>query len=1682
MPNKYIQSAQTYIKRSLATIIICGLVLSFLNAGAVVKAQADFCNGLSGEFAGFLDCSNSFSSFTEFQGGLTAPDTEGYDESLTEATDIKTFAKNITNFALGFLGLIAVLIIVYSGFKYVTSNGSEDQAGEAKKGITYALIGILIIFASYAIVNTILQAPGGDGTNIRQQAGVRGSGPDGTNRAQLANFNSAAEEVKKVTNDLLRSYQKSYELAQKANKLTNYKPNKWTKRSDFLDYLQYLKNELQTIRSQAGFTSDTYLATNYILNNLIDPSIVAVNQLIQGEKIQELNNTIGENNFSNMLDDVSRDIEGFFNENFGNSRSVQREYNCALPPEERSVLAGYEDCAEGNDVVTGAFVTTISAIAGGGIGAAIGGTGGAIFFGALGATAGVIGSNESSALNDDNQATTNLNIEQSGMIIDQLFDASIRNLLIDNGIKTDFGRNIEIYESRLLDIRRNIDATGILSEGNKFDDAIDKIGFEQDEDIFKLSARLPDTEDVSSIFGSYITNAANALKDLYTYLTTLRFTVPIIRADTVAGNAPLIVNFDGALSYDPANQSIAEANFTWDPINGATEDAVECFQTNLNQAAISCVFKRPGVYLPKLTVKSSSTDTENPIVSGVAYQTISVSAPTAKIQLKAVTGGVDSTLRQYDENGNLLVDINEYSVTLEQAKAGIKFDATGTDTESGSDGRRITKYQWIFNDTGLSVTGSGNSSGTRSNGEVAISDTGTTISENAKTITRKFSKRGMISAQLVVTDTQGNIDRKLFTIRVTDLVARITMANAQSTGTPGEEFKFDASASRSDVSPNLAYKWKIEDEGPGGLDNFEQTSFSSENETFDYKFKAPGKKKVTVEVQVDGSGGGKTDSFTQEITINSQKPSALFEVTFPEKTNRPSYVVLDAANSFDPDEGDTLKYSWRMFNATPGVDYEIISGAEAFNNPNVFTDNPKVELIFKRKGVYKIELVVQDQYEPSLRQTSTINRDVTINTVIDVKFADSQTYAAQLQSVTGGALQANVNFDLESKNAESVSINFGDNSTPKVERFSNGKLTVSHTYTRAGSYEVTLKARKGDEMNEAKALIIIGGGDQPVAIPRIKIGNAFAASLEDLPEIYREAPITFDAASSLNSDATSSNLSYSWNMGDGRAYSTSVVTHTFTDLPPSTPGFFEVRLTVTDNRDVTKSDTRVIPIKVVGAKPQIQTIIAEIEGNDDTTPVNVNVEVVAPRDRDGTITKYRYYYFPINDQTRELGVKESTSNKTTLTLNTFGQAGAEVEYAICVDIEDSDENEVKCKDLFPDGKYTTVKVTNGRNDPPTVDFRVDRTNVKVGETVNFYDLSRDTDGRIIEWVYDLEGDNSFVNNTKYEQGNISHTFTKKSPRDGYNVRLRVTDDKGSSAVSQSRKIYVDGVLDAPTALFTYVTQDDEVQFSDKSTVDTANGGTIASYKWDFNALVDSDGDGNAKNDADSTVKNPKHTYASSGIYEVNFTVTDSESNEATISRQVVVQKISAGKANPFANAESATTVTDTTNLYKDILRTVPARSASTGAISLTGETAKVRFDFSHLPATTKRIILDRNIYFDTNSGDASLRNYGPGDGVRNNDIDVLSLSLRSFEVTFEKAWSPIRLQIAVEDASGKIYTDQADVVFGNAEVTATDLQAALKYNPVNNLPAFIYFIILFGISVSSTFIIKLRDKKFKRKI
>lgn len=73
-------------------------------------------------------------------------------------TGLRGIVLTIVNFFLTFLGLLAVVMVIYGGFLYVGSAGNEEAVGKAKKILMYAAIGIIIIIVSFALVNTLLSA------------------------------------------------------------------------------------------------------------------------------------------------------------------------------------------------------------------------------------------------------------------------------------------------------------------------------------------------------------------------------------------------------------------------------------------------------------------------------------------------------------------------------------------------------------------------------------------------------------------------------------------------------------------------------------------------------------------------------------------------------------------------------------------------------------------------------------------------------------------------------------------------------------------------------------------------------------------------------------------------------------------------------------------------------------------------------------------------------------------------------------------------------------------------------------------------------------------------------------------------------------------------------------------------------------------------------------------------------------------------------------------------------------------------------------------------------------------------------------------------------------------------------------------------------------------------------------
>jgi len=85
-------------------------------------------------------------------------------------TDIRVTIGRIINAFLGLLGIVAVLIILYAGFLWMTAGGDAGKIETAKKWIINGVIGLIIILSSYAIASFILRAVTGE------EAGTPGPG------------------------------------------------------------------------------------------------------------------------------------------------------------------------------------------------------------------------------------------------------------------------------------------------------------------------------------------------------------------------------------------------------------------------------------------------------------------------------------------------------------------------------------------------------------------------------------------------------------------------------------------------------------------------------------------------------------------------------------------------------------------------------------------------------------------------------------------------------------------------------------------------------------------------------------------------------------------------------------------------------------------------------------------------------------------------------------------------------------------------------------------------------------------------------------------------------------------------------------------------------------------------------------------------------------------------------------------------------------------------------------------------------------------------------------------------------------------------------------------------------------------------------------------------------------------
>ena len=101
-------------------------------------------------------------STASLSGSVSAQVSKGIDTATTSEMKGKSIdgdsglIKTVVNVLLWAVGILSVIMIIFSGFRYITSAGDASKTGSAQSTLTYSVVGLIVAIMAYAIVNMVI--------------------------------------------------------------------------------------------------------------------------------------------------------------------------------------------------------------------------------------------------------------------------------------------------------------------------------------------------------------------------------------------------------------------------------------------------------------------------------------------------------------------------------------------------------------------------------------------------------------------------------------------------------------------------------------------------------------------------------------------------------------------------------------------------------------------------------------------------------------------------------------------------------------------------------------------------------------------------------------------------------------------------------------------------------------------------------------------------------------------------------------------------------------------------------------------------------------------------------------------------------------------------------------------------------------------------------------------------------------------------------------------------------------------------------------------------------------------------------------------------------------------------------------------------------------------------------------
>ncbi len=648
-----------------------------------------------------------------------------------------------------------------------------------------------------------------------------------------------------------------------------------------------------------------------------------------------------------------------------------------------------------------------------------------------------------------------------------------------------------------------------------------------------------------------------------------------------------------------------------------------------------------------------------------------------------------------------------------------------------------------------------------------------------------------------------------------------------------------------------------------------------------HAYGAAGTYTITLTVQDNGGAVGSTSHTLAVIAAANQPPTASFTAS-PSPALVGQAVTFNASASTDAD-GAIVYYGWAFGDSTNGSG---VTASHAYSSPGTYIATLTVQDNGGATGAATRQVIVQAPTAPDLVVQSftyapsspTVGQSLTFSVTV-----------GNQGSAGAGAFRVRLSGSSLSTTAASSSLGAGSSRTLSLVL----PLTASvETFTV--TVDDLSQVAESNESNNVQSIAVAAVTPAPVA----RAGGPYAGTVG--------TPVTFNGTSSSGTITT-----YSWSFGDGASAFGAVVTHTY-----SFAGTYPVTLTVSgpggSSSETTQAAIATPQPQLVASVSLPKSLYTVGESVSITITVNRSAYVylceVTPDNR--VVLLFPSAYEPGNALSAgsrvipggayTLTASLPTGNETLLLFAAAGPiSGFPTSFGLGFPTLSTNPAAFQASVLgtmqsmfaAADRATSSVSFTVQAVAPTTGTLRVRST--PTGASVRLDGVPAGT--------------------TNVDIGNVvPGAHTVEISRSGYQTETRSATVTAGATTTVQVTLTPVPANQAPTALFTYSPSSPNagtvVQFD--ATASSDPDGTIISYAWSF-------GDSGT-----ATGAMPTHTYAATGAYTVQLTVTDNGGTPGQVSRVVtVVLSDDVGWVSPSAFEDPANAWTNETNAFDNNLNT-----------------------------------------------------------------------------------------------------------------------------------------------------------------